>query len=137
MEKRKVLIIDDNYRKIGKTKNQILRVLPSAEITVVMTAKQGVKKLMTNEYDVAVIDMQMPIHGGNIDLQGGIYVLNKIKHCGSSGNGRIDTRNLRYCINSSSTDSYKIMKEHGYGDIMFILNDGIHSVKNQMDKLLL
>jgi len=137
MERKKVLIIDDNPRKTEKTKNQVLTTLPDALVHSVVTAKEGVRELMTNEYDVAIIDMQMPIMGRDINLEGGIYVLDRIKYYGDEEVRKIDTRNLRYCINSSAMKSSEIMKTHGYHDVMFILNDGMHSVKDKMAKLLL
>ena len=108
----KVLISDDDKFKFETIRDVILNTFPKIEITRVECAKDSVVELLNNKYDILIQDMFLPINKNEaIDQKGGIYVLNQIK---------FREIEVKHCICSSDSISYKFMLEAGFKDTPFI-----------------
>ena len=108
----KVLISDDDTFKSESISDVVLSVFPKAKITRVECAKASITELLNNKYDILIQDMFLPINKNEaIDQKGGIYVLNQIK---------FREIEVKHCICSSDSISYKFMLEAGFKDTPFI-----------------
>ena len=108
----KVLISDDDTFKSESIRDVVLSVFPKAKITRVECAKDSVVELLNNKYDILIQDMFLPINKNEaIDQKGGIYVLNQIK---------FREIEIKHCICSSDSISYKFMLEANFDKTPFI-----------------
>ncbi len=121
----KVLISDDDKFKFETIRDVILNTFPKVEITRVECAKDSVVELLNNKYDILIQDMFLPINKNEaIDQKGGIYVLNQIKF------RQIE---VKHCICSSDSISYKFMLEANFDKTPFINFSSIYFKKNLID----
>lgn len=108
----KVLISDDDTFKSESIRDVVLSVFPKAKITTVECAKSSITELLNNKYDILIQDMFLPINKNEaIDQKGGIYVLNQIK---------FREIEIKHCICSSDSISYKFMLEANFDKTPFI-----------------
>lgn len=108
----KVLISDDDTFKSESIRDVVLSVFPKAKITRVECAKASITELLNNKYDILIQDMFLPINKNEaIDQKGGIYVLNQIK---------FREIEIKHCICSSDSISYKFMLEANFDKTPFI-----------------
>ena len=121
----KVLISDDDTFKSESIRDVVLSVFPKAKITRVECAKASITELLNNKYDILIQDMFLPINKNEaIDQKGGIYVLNQIKF------RQIE---VKHCICSSDSISYKFMLEANFDKTPFINFSSIYFKKNLID----
>ena len=121
----KVLISDDDTFKSESIRDVVLSVFPKAKITRVECAKASITELLNNKYDILIQDMFLPINKNEaIDQKGGIYVLNQIKF------RQIE---VKHCICSSDSISYKFMLEANFDKTPFINFSSIYFEEDLID----
>ncbi|MEF1341561.1 response regulator, partial [Vibrio rotiferianus] len=78
MTNKKILIVDDNYDKV----QGIARALNNSEveITSVQSSRCAVKELRATQFDLLVLDLQLPeALGEDVDPTGGLNLLKYIE----------------------------------------------------------
>ena len=69
----KMLIIEDDEKKLKNLKSYIGDNYEGLEVDVAMSYRTGLKKLNTNSYDLVLLDMSMPTYDKCLNEQGGIW----------------------------------------------------------------
>lgn len=113
----RILISEDNDSKFNNIKQMLESNFSSISIDRVTSAKQGILKLMNEEYEFLIQDMQMPINldDRQIDSEAGIYVLTQLKY------RKISVKTI---VCSSCDSSHVKMLNHNFNDIPFVLYEG-------------
>jgi nucleoside phosphorylase len=76
----KTLIVDDQYDGKAKTISTILRAIGVTDVEQVGTAKEALKRLRENKYDMLILDLQIPSQlGDDIEKLGGKVLLEYVQ----------------------------------------------------------
>ena len=76
----RILVVDDNYSKV-KEIHRTLQITDSSDfIDDVRTATEALEKMAQDDYDIVIIDMQIPeVKGGDISPRGGLELIQEIE----------------------------------------------------------
>ena len=123
----KVLIIEDNERKLNDTVKYVQNVCKEVvEIDCALCITEGKRYLKENKYDRVIIDMQMPsTRNSSIDRFGGITILNYLPHTINA-----DTRHI---VNSSSDETREVLDNNNFPLVGLIVNSSMYDCTKQFE----